>query len=385
MKQSHCLNIVLVLLTLVFLPACTAAPSPAARYLTLLDDNITATRSQIPAMTQSAQKAAKRLIDGGRIWVAGPQHGFQIETFNRAGGLMTLTQLKDKTPGADDVVLYGAAALTDEDVEAIKTWHDSGTQVVAFSRGQAPATVFTNGVTTGMSVRDGNVTKILPVDTLMNAVNMWAWTAELTAAATRQGQMLCFYESYGMPNGRKWGTKYSGKTIQDDVTVEPIAAGEMGNQYLDYVQNCIHQIRSSAQPIFTKAGEQWRDAGSDAYCATIGHMFPSHFQDKRAPQMITFENSPPDDSAFVFDVGYQLAPTKNIKHAMEQGYDLLYISIAPGEQTAANFTHFDPKWPLPDACIKVEGYPIPILPASGVVNAAIYWSLLAEVCAIQTP
>lgn len=40
--------------------------------------------------------------------------------------------------------------------------------------------------------------------------------------------------------------------------------------------------------------------------------------------------------------------------------------------------YLDLGWPLTDACVRVPGYDVPILPASGVFQAAIYWALADE-------
>ena len=40
--------------------------------------------------------------------------------------------------------------------------------------------------------------------------------------------------------------------------------------------------------------------------------------------------------------------------------------------------YINPYWPINDNCVSVPGYDIPILPASGVIDAAIYWAIRAE-------
>jgi hypothetical protein len=40
--------------------------------------------------------------------------------------------------------------------------------------------------------------------------------------------------------------------------------------------------------------------------------------------------------------------------------------------------YIDPGWPLADGCVTVPGYDVPSLPASGVVQAAIYWTVASE-------
>jgi hypothetical protein len=368
-------------------PQETAHLRPAERYLSMVDDAIAATRAQVPAMTASAEQAATRLLEGGTVWSAGPQTDFQIEALGRAGGLMSLKQLKDNTPAKGDVVLYAAAALTDEDRQTLRTWKDAGVQAVVFSHGDASATVFTNSAEPGLVVDSG----LCPVDTVMNAVNLWAWTGELVAAATRQGKMFTFYQSYGVPGGRDRGAKYSGKTIHDDMTIASIGAGVLAGAYLDAIERSILALRDSAGPVLTKAAAWANDADGPVMCPTIGHMFPAHFQDARAPQLCTFIRAPrdddpiepaPDEGAFVLYIGYQQAPTAIVEQAAEQGFHLLYVAVTPTPMTHDNVAHLNPGWAIADGCVQVPGYDIAILPPSGVINASIYWSLVAELCGL---
>ena len=44
----------------------------------------------------------------------------------------------------------------------------------------------------------------------------------------------------------------------------------------------------------------------------------------------------------------------------------------------ANLLRLNPQWPLADACVEIPGYDVPALPESGVVNAALYWSIVAQ-------
>ena len=71
-----------------------------------------------------------------------------------------------------------------------------------------------------------------------------------------------------------------------------------------------------------------------------------------------------------------------VKDAAKKGYKLAYLTVQSAEpaEPKKNVLYMNPGWPLPDSCVTVPGYDIPILPASGVVNGAIYWALLAEVC-----
>ena len=118
-----------------------------------------------------------------------------------------------------------------------------------------------------------------------------------------------------------------------------------------------------------------------------GHMFPRHGQDPRTlplcdlaavpawenKDLLDASRSPP----LVLYIGYQFAPQKLVDQAKAMGVKLVYFDVQPAQppEPASNILYIDPAWPLTDGCVTVPGYDIPILPASGVVQAAIYWTI----------
>ena len=85
-------------------------------------------------------------------------------------------------------------------------------------------------------------------------------------------------------------------------------------------------------------------------------------------------------------LSYQLAPELVIEQAKASGMKLVYDSVSPGDppEPVKNIIYIKPGWPLPDACVKVPGYDVDILPASGAINAIIYWSILADNCELDS-
>ena len=63
------------------------------------------------------------------------------------------------------------------------------------------------------------------------------------------------------------------------------------------------------------------------------------------------------------------------REATQAAHDALPLMAAA---TAVSVLYVDPAWPLSDGCVTVPGYDVPILPASGVVQAAIYWTIASE-------
>jgi hypothetical protein len=69
-----------------------------------------------------------------------------------------------------------------------------------------------------------------------------------------------------------------------------------------------------------------------------------------------------------------------VEGAKASGVKLVYSTVRPAQspEPASNILYLDPGWPLTDGCVRVPGYDVPILPASGVIQAAIYWTIAAE-------
>ncbi len=87
-----------------------------------------------------------------------------------------------------------------------------------------------------------------------------------------------------------------------------------------------------------------------------------------------------DAGDFVLFCGYQEANEGLVEQAVQDGFKLVYMTVTStaSAEPAANVIYLNPYWPMSDGCVEVPGYDVAILPASGAVNAAIYWALLAE-------
>jgi hypothetical protein len=362
---------VLLLFVILLQPEISARDAAAEDYIARLQRAVIQSRAHLPALTQSAERAASEYLSGGNLWAAGRQADFIAEACQRAGGLMAIIPLASHVPANHDVILYALpGSLDDNDRKILEEWRGNGAMVITFS---SQAGLFQNA---------------FPVDTVINVIDLWTWTAEFAAACTRLGKMPVFYESYGLPGGYGRAKKYKGTRFHDDLSIRPIAAGILGNDYIAQIQHMLGRIQESEMPRIDRAAELWSKAKS-ATALVTGHMFPAHGQDPRTIHVCDFvrvpawENksllgtNPPD---FVFYLGYQFAPQKLLDEAKTTGVKLVYSDVQPGRpaEPSENILYIDPGWPLPDGCVRVPGYDIPILPASGVVQAAIYWTIVSK-------
>jgi hypothetical protein len=356
-------------------PSLRASEPPAKEnYLTRLQDTVARSRTNLATVTKSAGGAAVKYLSGGNIWAAGRQADFISEACGRAGGLMAIAPLGGSAPARHDIILYAVpGALEQEDLKRLDQWRAKGTTVIQFS---SPAGVFGNH---------------FPIDTVANVVDLWTWTAEFVAACTRLGQMPVLYQSYGLPGGPERGKKYQGKRFHDDLSVKPIAPGVLGREYLDQIQRMLTKINATQMPKILQAARWWSDVPTaSATTLFTGHMFPRHAQDPRALRISDFAAVPAWEDkeildpghppAFVLCLGYQFAPQKLLDQAQALGVKLVYSDVQPVQppEPASNILYIDPAWPLADGCVTVTGYDVPILPASGVVQAAVYWTIVSE-------
>ena len=344
----------------------------ADNYLSGLQSAIAQTRSNLATLATSADRAATQFVSGGNLRVAGRQADFITEACGRAGGLMAIAPFDSRTPMKHDVILYAVPGSPNpEDLKLIDRWEEQGATVIKFSSAA------------------GLYRDHFPIDTVANVVDLWTWTGEFVAACTRLGKMPVLYQSYGLPGGPDRGKKYQGKKFHDDLTIKPIPAEVLGREYLDRIAQMLAKIGDTEMPKILQAARWWGEATSATVLVT-GHMFPRHAQDPRSLPSGTLVAVPAWEDKdlldashppqFVLYVGYQFAPQKLLEQVKGIGVKLVYVDVQPAQppEPANNILYIDPVWPLADGCVAIPGYDVPILPASGVIQAAIYWTIASE-------
>jgi len=344
----------------------------AENYLSAMQGTIAQTRSNLATLATSADHAANEFVSGGSLWVAGRQADFIAEACGRAGGLMAIAPLGQHVPKNHDVILYAVPESPNpEDQTIIDRCRKQGATVVMFS---SPARLYRGH---------------FPIDTVANVVGLWTWTGEFVAACTRLGRMPVLYQSYGLPGGPERGKKYEGKKFHEDLTIKPIPAEVLGREYLRQIERMLAKIGDTQMPKILQAAKWWGPATSATILVT-GHMFPIHAQDPRSLPSGTFAAVPAWEDKnqldashppqFVLCLGYQFAPRRLVEQSKAMGVRLVYSDVQPAQppEPANNILYIDPAWPLADGCVTIPGYDIAILPASGLIQAAIYWTIASE-------
>jgi hypothetical protein len=376
-------------------PGSGSSSTPAGQYLALLRAGVARARKQMPAISKSADAVAERICAGGTLYVASSDPDFSDELLARAGGLMDLRAIGQAHQGhilSGDVVLYGSrAGLSADDDLKIDRLRKDGAYVIAFaSRALSaspyfkPDMLLDSGDAEGMPLGQTNL--ICPTDSVCNVINAWAWTGEFVAACTRHGKMPICYQSYHLPGGYERAAKYRSVVMfHNDMTIKPVKAGMLGTDYLDAVDQALKQLATSELSSLRHAADWVRDTDPRQSIAMfMAHLYPEHFSDPRTPQpfgkLIDFPTHPEvPHAAVVCVIGYQQAPGILIAAARLHHFKLIYTSVERGDDDQSDsIIYIDPHWPITDGCVHVSGYDIPILPASGVMQAAIYWSIVAQ-------
>lgn len=371
------------------------APTPpgAAIYLTTIQEGIDRARRQMPMVMESADVAARRIISsGGRLFVAGSQPEFATEMIARTGGLAGATSPPSLVPqlSRSDVVLYAACGgLKFADTARIARWMDEGLFVIAFASDALssnphfrPDVLIDCGASEGLGVAEG---KIIPADSVINLINAWAWTGEFFAACTRRGRTPIIHQSTETPGGKLRTARYLGQSFHNDLTVAPIERGVLGNAFLDQVNQSVRDLAVATSGRLDYAGLWLHKARASFQAAALitGPLFPDHFRDERSPQpfsqFMPLSRTAAPAAKFIAIIGSERAPQMQIEAARQQRHQLFYSTVTRGnDDLAANIVYLDPRWPAGEACLRVRGYDVPVLPASSILQATIYWSLVAE-------
>ena len=355
---------------------CVAGGSEMPQsYLLRVTKTLEAIRTDLPAMRTLADQAAGRLANGGKLWVMGPP-SLVGEFCGRAGGLMMIRALGDNTPGPRDLVLAFADRNGSIPVLPIL----DGPLVISFSdKPSAPGApcLRSHATETGVS------------PTLAEAACGWVFTGELIAALTRLGRMPVIYESIGAYGGQSRIMQYKNGEIawHEDHKVSKIEPGVLGGRYIDTICAMLKRVEKEGRKDLRRAAS-WAREARRRYMLSMGHIFPDEISKTEIGKLFTSATwnagfrTPRLEIAcakgdLIVHVGYQHPPDDLLRLARKCGARVVYVSL----RSDRDFTRdksviwIDPMWDWPDACVPLEGYDIPILPASGVINASIAWEI----------
>lgn len=366
------------MLTVLLVSIClgSAAATPAGSYLARMVEALELYRRDLPATQPIADLAAQKLATGGKLWASG-NPALVNEFCSRAGGIMMIRPLANNTSAPGDVVLHFSESGSSPD----STPAPNKALVISFadsSQSADPVAFCTHAKQAGIS------------PTLAMAACGWVFTGELIGALTRLGKMPVIYESIGGYGGYGRIQEYENGDISfhDKMIVHSVAPGVLGGRYIDAVSAILRRIEKEERKNIDRAGA-WAHDANKRLMYSMGHVFPDEISKTDIGKLFHsgtwdagFRNLPKADDTLspgdlMIHIGYQHPPSELLRRARTAGARSVYVSVRPDRDfiSGKDVIWIDPMWDWLDACVTLENYDIPILPASGVVNGSIAWEI----------
>ncbi|HUV37968.1 MAG TPA: hypothetical protein VMY39_00065 [Planctomycetota bacterium] len=359
---------------------------------------------RVDGMVPAAEDAAGRLVAGGELYIDGTS-GFAQEMFGRAGGFAFTKVWQGERIEANDVLLVGLMRPREADgPHALPTLAWGGRNfrglVVHFAGHRWPGVARTlpnirmdrwkdrlKLIDTGAP--DGATWADVCVNQMSAVATTWVFQGEMFAAGTRQGKTLATLASYVEPEGERWDRAVQGKKLHPVFHVPAVPAGKIGTEYLLTAQKQVAEFLTSGEAKQVRlAAERLARAmkrGNRVFVIVSGHVHCGGAIVPRdvADRLIVYgrpwhlKSGLLKKGDVLLDLGYLEYPKKRVVEALAAGGEVVTIAVADGP-TDESRTHIRGHWTEWDSVINVTGYPVRILPSSGVVQTVQWYALMAE-------
>jgi hypothetical protein len=390
------------------LPAA-AAPSPAERYVNFAMAACDRAEAQAGELEKLAEIIAERHAAGGLIGFPFEAQTLALELFGRSGSMMHVGFDRpfkmDRTDAekAKDVAIVGYDRPPGpEDAAKLKALRARGCCVIGFGPRSAaelaPVIAESDTWIDADPVAAGGAAGFGRDVCLVNVVNGWTLTAETVAALTRRGKMPPIWKSFAWDDGKAWMDGYLGKVqFHDDYKVMPVPPGDLSRRMLWQFRQSLRRLRNTEAADLARAGKLIAEEAATGrkvptlWSGHVGYASPSVFD---APWGTVYEFVPSIDACItkhrqasregdlILRLGYlgQDRVEAELFRSMRQrvilltGADRDLAWRAPADVAVS----IDLGYAFGDACVPVEGYPIPLFPPSGVLQLAAYGAIVAE-------
>jgi hypothetical protein len=362
-------------------------------------------RRQIDALVTAAEAVALKLIDGGEIYIASVRPDFTSEGFIRSGGLMMLKEYRTgRVLTASDVVLVGwtdtEAVQTEPLVDRLKAMGacvvGMGTPIGALA--EKVDFFLDSRVDLKESAARPFGFESYPFVSLQNLVVLWAFTGELVSALTRKGRMPAMFQSVLVPGARQRNAGIGSSRFHAAHTVPPLPCTTLANSYLEAIEACLCRIREGELDAIGAVARACGDglrAGRQIHAFLISH-FPVHQAgapgDPRVMHpLAVIKGETPDESELIgklrpgdlfFFLGYYRRPARAYEIARARNCQIIEVITGTDAEVLdgpePDFV-IHPGWHYTDSLVPVPGYDVRILPASGILQAAVYWAVVGEI------
>lgn len=393
-----------------------AAVEPAREYIDFALAQCDKVEKDMPHITAVAEVCAKRHLAGGGFDFPWNYQSLQQELSGRAGGMVSLGRMwkKDRTAEekANDMAIIGwDRAPGANEVARLRGLKQQGVYIVGFGPKDLPALAecvqlcdafFDTGLPDDRAVTLRYGGKAGRANHLVNTLYGWAFIGEVVGALTRQGKMPPIWKSYAYKDGVEWGNRYHQKVqFHDDLTVPPQPAGKLGKAWLDQIRDHIRRFKATQLPAVSQAADLIRaelEAGRTPYVLSSGHMpwvYVGKYEDARWMKALDFHSTVDyqikdfqekfPEGALAVRIGYfgenqaarDLYAAKKARLIMITS-DSIYPEMKLPDDLAVRI---DMGMAFGDACVKLDGYPIPLFPPSGVMQIVAYEAINTEVLA----
>ena len=375
-------------------------------YFAVLLDGIEGLRLRLMEISEVADQVAGRLVGDGRLLLASARPDFTSEGFIRSGGLMLAEEWTPETRlSPNDVVILGwSGAPLDQELELLWDLRASGALIVgigpvswAGADSQVGADLFLESslpLTRAVTAPFGG--EGYPLISLQNLVVLWTFTGEIVAALTRSGRMPAMYQSVLVAGARDRNARFVGSRFHKTHPVPAIPPGQVGGDYLDAIGGILRTLIEEETEAIDRVGTvcaQVLNAGRVIHAGMISH-FPVYQHgapgdplymrrlarlDGESPSVAELERELESGDLFFF-LGYYRRPMQAYEVAHRAGARIVEVITGDGLDGSPQPDYvIRPKWPFGDAVTRVPGYDVEILPSSGIVQAAIYWAVVASI------
>ena len=375
-------------------------------YLAVLLAGVEGLRPRLPVISETADQVAGHLAAGGRLLLASVRPDFTSEGFVRSGGLMLAEEWTSETALSpnDAVILGWSGASPDQELELLRDLRASGALIVGIGpaawAGADSALGANLFLESSLPLPKAVTTPFggegYPLISLQNLVVLWTFTGEIVAALTRIGRMPAMYQSVLVAGARDRNAQFADSRFHHTHQVPAMPPGQVGGDYLDAIGAILRALIEEEARAIERVGAvcaEVFDAGRVIHAGMISH-FPVHQHgapgdplymrrlerlNGESPSVAELERELQSGDLFFF-LGYYRRPTQAYRAARRAGARIVEVITGDGSDGSPQPDYvIRPKWPFGDAVTRVPGYDVEILPSSGIVQAAIYWAVVAAI------
>ena len=209
--------------------------------------------------------------------------------------------------------------------------------------------------------------------------------------------MPVMYQSVLTEGARERNASFGSDRFHATHDVPPIPPGQLGGAYLDRISICLTSLHHESPAIARAAAAavEVLKNGRHIHAFLIAH-FPFHQAGSPGDPgymtaLDTFTGETPDVAELerklgpgdlFFFLGYYRRPVAAYEVAHRRQCKIVEIITGADETLLVGHDpdyKIDPGWQYTDSLVDVPGYDVRILPASGILQAAVYWSVIGQI------